>query len=309
MDFFEKTARDIKSLKIQGATNVAKSAVNALRWKAEKSKAKTKLSLVAELEHSRRILSQTRSTEPLMRNCLRYAIEILKDSHSKNPKELSKIISRTAEELLFKIKSSNEIIAEYGGRMIKNNSVVFTHCHSSTVLNILKKAKKRGKKFSVICTETRPRFQGRITAQELAKAKIPVTMIVDSAVSTYIKHADIAFVGADLITAEMGAVNKIGTLNLAIACKRENVPFFCATTLAKFDPESLLGKREEIEFRDAKEIWEKPPKGLKLLNPAFDVTPRELINAYITEKGILTPDSLLMTAEDNMPWMFKGIKL
>ena len=309
MDFFEKTVRDIKSLKIQGATKIAKEAIKAFKWKAGKIKTRNKKDFLKKLWNTEQILITARSTEPLMRNVLRYIYYVISESNLNEQKDMVNLIEITAEEFLFNLKKQKQSIEEIGSRMIRHNSTIFTHCHSSTVTGILKLAWKSGKRFKVFCTETRPRYQGRITAEELTKIGIPTTMVVDSAVSTYIKEADIVFVGADLITAEMSAVNKVGTLNLALGSKRVNTPFFVATLIAKFDPETILGKIEEIEMRDSKEIWEKPPKKLKILNPAFDITPRNLINAYVTEHGILTPDSLLLTARDNCPWMFRGLRL
>ena len=307
MDLFDRTIRDIKSIKIQGATNVAKYAIKALKYKAGKIKAKNKKEFLGKLYHYEQELLETRPTEPLMRNSLRYILYMLKESDLKDPKELAGLIDVAAEEFLFNLNKSKQRIYEIGARTIKNDSIIFTHCRSSSVTGILKEAKKQKKKFEVFCTETRPKLQGRSTAKELLKAKIPTTMVVDSAISTYIRKADMAIVGSDLINAKKELVNKIGTKNLALACKRVNVPFFCATLLAKFDPETIYGKIEEIEMRDTKEVWEKPPKKLKILNPAFDYTPRELINAYITEEGIVTPESIVDLINSKYQWVMKGL--
>lgn len=307
MDLFKRTIRDIKSIKIQGATNVAKSAIKALKYQAKKIKAKNKKEFLGKLYHYEQELLKTRPTEPLMRNSLRYILYMLKESELEEKKELADLIDIAAEEFLFNLRKSKQRIYEIGARTIKNDSTIFTHCRSSTVTGILKEAKKQKKKFEVICTETRPKFQGRSTAKELLKAKIPTTMIVDSAISTYIRKADMAIVGSDLINSQMELVNKIGTLNLALACKRVNVPFFSATLIAKFDPETIFGRTEEIEYRDSKEVWEKSPKKLKILNPAFDTTSRKLINAYITEEGILSPESILEVINNKYNWIMKGL--
>lgn len=312
MDFFEKTVKDIKALQnkgIQGATNVAKSALAAFEWKAGQIKAKHKKELLGKLEHYKQILFETRPTEPLMRNSIQYVLKTLQKSRAEKPKELSRLIGKTTDDFFLKLKKANETIAEIGARTIKDGSTVFTHCHSTTVLSILKKAWKSGKRFNVICTETRPLFQGHITVKELLKAKIPTTMILDSAISAYARRADIALVGADVITADSSLINKIGTLNLAIACKRVNIPFFSATALAKFDPETILGKAENIEMRPSEEIWGNAPKNLRIENPAFDVTPRELINAYITEEGILAPEAILEALREKQPWILRGVYL
>ncbi|MCD6575721.1 MAG: S-methyl-5-thioribose-1-phosphate isomerase [Nanoarchaeota archaeon] len=308
MDFFAKVVNDIKSVKIQGATNVAKYAVRALKWKSQKIRAKSKIDFLIKLEKYKQILVETRPTEPLMRNILRYVMFNLRESDI-TTKEIPRLIDIIADEFLFNMNEAKEKISAVGANMIKNHTVVFTHCHSSTVMGILKKAWKDGKRFEVIHTESRPLYQGHITAKELTKAGIPTTMIVDSAISTYIKKADMAIVGADVITADSSLINKIGTLYLALASKRVNIPFFSATVLPKFDPETIFGRVEEIEMRDPKEVWKNPPKKLKILNPAFDITPRNLINAYITEEGLVTPESVSEVISDKYSWILRGIKI
>ena len=309
MDFFQKTVKDIKSLKIQGATNVASAAVEALKWKAKRISSKRKIDFLIKLEKYKHILVETRATEPLMRNILRYIIYMLRRSDYEKSKDLIPLINLTSEDFIFNLREAKKRIAEVGGNRIKNNSTVFTHCHSSTVLGILKKARELGKKFRVIHTETRPLYQGHITAKELTKAGIPATMVVDSAISTYIKKADMAIVGADVITAESSLINKVGTLYLALASKRVNIPFFSAAVLAKFDPETIFGKLESIEMRNPREVWKNPPKKLKILNPAFDITSRSLINAYITEGGLVTPESVPNVVHDRHPWILRGIRI
>jgi len=308
MDFFNRTVRNIKSLKIQGATNVALSAVKALEWKARRIKYKDREKFLSSLEKYKQILIQTRPTEPLMRNIIRYIFNSIKEKGA-SPKEMRSMIKISANEFFFNSKKAKERIAKIGARMIKKNTTVFTHCHSSTVIGILREAWKSGKKFEVIHTESRPRYQGHITAKELTKIGIPTTMVVDSAISTYIKDADMAIVGADVITAESSLINKIGTSYLALASKRVGIPFFSAAVLTKFDSETVFGKVEEIEMRDPKEVWKNPPRKLKILNPAFDITPRDLIGSYITEEGLITPESISEVVSKKYPWVFKGVKI
>ncbi len=308
MDFFAKTVRDIKSIKIQGATNVAKYAVKALKWKSKQIKSKSKRDFLIKLSKYQRILSETRPTEPLMRNILRYTMHNLREADV-STKEIPKLIDIISSEFLFNITKAKESVAEVGARMIRNNSIIFTHCHSTTVMGILKKARKSGKRFKVIHTESRPLYQGHLTAKELTKAGIPTTMVVDSATSTYIKKADMAIVGADVINADSSLINKIGTLYLALASKRVNIPFFSATVIPKYDPETAFGKIEEIEMRSPNEVWKNPPRKLKILNPAFDITPRNLINAYITEEGLVTPESISEIVSQKYNWILRGVKI
>lgn len=306
MDYLNKAAADIKSLKIQGATNLAKSAVDALIKTAKKSRTKTKEAFVKELKHAKDILYKTRPNEPLMRNALRYIVFVAINSAFSDVKMLKSLVERTGKEFIENSKKEKNEIAKIGANKISNGMVILTHCHSSTVVNIFREAKKQGKKFSVICTETRPLYQGHRTARELVAAKIPTTMVVDTAVSSLIKEVDLVIVGADVVTSDISLVNKVGTLYVALAAKRAGIQFYSAAELAKFDPETLFGKTEEIEQRPAKEVWDKPPKGLKIRNPAFDIVPSELVSAFITSEGIISPGSFMETVREKRGWIFKG---
>jgi ribose 1,5-bisphosphate isomerase len=308
MDLFKKTVNDIKSLKIQGATNVAKYSIEALKHKAKSSKAKTRAAFIKDMDTAKNVLYASRITEPLMRNCLRFMTYSLEDSNIQDVKDLKNLVYITGDDILSRIIKDKKIISEIAAKKIENGMTILTHCHSSTVIDAFKSAKAEGKKFSVICTESRPLYQGRITAKEIAKLKIPVTMVVDSAVSTYIRDASMVYVGADLVTADINLANKVGTLYVALASKRVNIPFYVLAELAKFDPETIFGKPGQIEMRDPKEIWDKPPKGLQILNPAFDLTPMELISAFITQAGIVPPASFLDIVKDNAPWILRGLR-
>lgn len=297
-----QTARKIKELKIQGASNIAKAAIDAFYYAAKKSKAGSRSKFFNELEKAKKILFNTRPTEPLMRNGIKYILYKLKES-SGDVDELKKLISKFRNEFKKYAESSWKKIFEIGANKISNGDVIFTHCHSSTVVNIIKEAKKQGKKVKVINTETRPLYQGRITAKELSKAGIKVIHIVDSAMHEFIREADIAIVGCDLISPE-GIVNKIGTSALAIFCRETETPFYVAGATWKFDSQALLGKIE-IEQRNPKEVWKNPPKKVEIKNPAFDFVPRNNITSLITEEGILPISNLIQIMLEKYPWILK----
>ena len=292
----QQTYRDIKSVKIQGATNVAKTSLEIAEVVSQRSKAKTFSSYLKEIKDVERKVLSLRPTEPMVENLFELVLAELKEL--KTIEEAKKNFPKVRQKHLKEILLSREKISKIGSEMIKNNSTVLTHCHASTVTNILKLAKSKGKKFRVICTETRPLYQGRRTAKDLIKNKIDTTMIVDSGVSNIIKQVDMAFVGADLLTVTGEAVNKIGSTNVALACRRVNIPFYVCSTLMKIEPQTLKGKYPKVEQREGREIWDKPPKGLKFVNPAFEVIPNDLISAIITEKGVVRPDSLYSVYKD-----------
>jgi ribose 1,5-bisphosphate isomerase len=169
---------------------------------------------------------------------------------------------------------------------------------------MLSKALKQGKSFEVLCTETRPAFQGRITAKEMVALGVKTTFIVDSAARSLINNVDLVVVGADAITSEGNVVNKIGTGTIAMLAREARKPFYVVSELLKFDPETLHGECERIEERSRDEVWKEAPKELCIRNPAFDVTPRDLIHGIICEEGIIPPQSITEVVHRTYPWIF-----
>ena len=302
------TIRDIKSLKIQGARNVATCAVEALALSAKQSKAKTPASLKKEIAITADALAQSRPTEPMMRNLLdeavRYADAQSKSKDVKTVSDLKRMVAAHEAEILSKVEDGAKKLAEYGGKLIPDDALVLTHCHSSTSTSCMIAAKKMRKKFSVICFETRPRWQGRKTAAELAKAGIDVTISVDGGMNLFMKKADIVIVGADSVTSRGDLINKIGTSTLAHIARMNDVSFYSAAELYKYSPMTIFGTREKIEERDPKEVWEKPPKGVKIRNPAFEATAAKYVSGYVTELGVVPPQSFFAMATGKL-----GIKL
>jgi ribose 1,5-bisphosphate isomerase len=301
-----ETANKIRRLEVQGARNIAIAAVKAVEAMATQVEARSKEDFLKILYNARDILFASRVTEPLMRNAIRRIIAKVKEASEDNVETIRKVISTAAKEFLKDLDKSGELIAEIGAKRIRDKAVVFTHCHSSTVVNILKRAKDQGKSFEVICTETRPLFQGRITAGELVEAGIKTTLIVDSAARFFMNEADIVIVGADAITSEGNVVNKIGTSTIALIAKEARTPFYVASELLKFDPETMYGDYEKIEERSPEEIWGNPPKTLTIRNPAFDVTRREFIHGIICEEGIISPHSIVEVVRRRYPWVLSS---
>ena len=299
-----KIIKDIKSLKIQGARNVAKAAIEAISIQTKNSKARTLDGLYSELLVVSDKLAGARPTEPMVRNSIvditRFALMQMNMKKPKTVKEVKELILDHEKELLKRMEKDSEKLWDYGAKLIPKNAFVVTHCHSSSVTGILKRAKKMGKKFTVVACETRPRYQGRKTAKELAAAGIDVTLIVDSAMNSFMRKADICLVGADSITSRGDLINKIGTSTLAHIARMHDVSFFSAAELYKYSPLTIFGTREKIEERDLKEVWEKPPKGVKVRNPAFDVTAATYIRGYVTEVGIIPPQSMFALATEKL---------
>jgi len=299
----KKTIQDIQNLKIQGARNVAKAAILALRWQIQHSRARSLNALYNELLDAGTALAGARPTEPMLRNIIedatRYAFLVLK-KQARNIRDARRLMLQKEDELLQQMDRDVGQLAKHGAALIPDDSLVLTHCHSSSVTAILRKARAQGKTFEVAVCETRPLYQGRITARELAQHKIKVTLVVDGAMNLMMKKADIVLVGADSVTSRGDLINKVGTSTLAHIARLHDVSFYSAAELYKYSPLTFFGQRERIEERDPKEIWDRPPRGVKIHNPAFDVTAARYINGYITEEGIVPPQSLFAVASQKL---------
>ncbi len=260
---FNKIVKDIKEVKIQGARNIAKAAIKAY--------------FLVPSKHSKKILLSSRPTEPMMRNVLDMA-----ETHSQ-------------KEILQHFNFSQKKINTFTLKLLKNKDMVFTHCHSTNVSNALIYAKKKGKKFVVSVTETRPLFQGRKTAKELRNAGINVTMFVDSAMAFAIEkesrkdklYSTKIFLGADALL-KKGIINKMGSKIVAEIALKNKIPFYIIADSWKFTNENV-----PIESRSLNEIWDKAPKNIKIKNPAFEFVPKKYIKAIISELGILSYSSFL----------------
>lgn len=297
---FERIVNDIKTIKIQGAEAVAKAAAEAILLLAQRNKGARKDKLLKILSKGRDILLKTRPTEPCMRNVLNFLLNDLVLEHDVFDALLDRFdyVKRHFNE-------AKEKIALFGSRKIKNGMVVFTHCHSSSVVSVLLKAKEQGKEFEVFNTETRPLFQGRITAKELAKAGIKVTMFIDAAARIALKKADLMLIGADAITVEGKVINKIGSELFAVIADRYDVPVYSCTDSWKFDRGSIYGIPVEIENRSEKEIWPNKPRGVLIENPVFEKVDWKLITGVVSELGIHRPEILVEEVRRVYPWITK----
>lgn len=302
----EKVVNDIKALKIQGARNIAKSALHALVFSIRVSGARTATQLYHEMREHGEALALARPTEPMLRNTIDGMLKSASPNirGAKTTKKAKADAIETIHELLKKIETDKQRLIEYGAKLVPDCARVITHCHSSTAVGILIRAQEMGKCISVVACETRPRYQGRITAKELAAAKIPVTLVVDGAMNHFMKKSEICIVGADAVTSRGDLINKVGTSTLAHIARFHDVSFYSAAELFKYSPSTMFGQLEKIEERDAKEILEKPIKGVTVRNPAFDATAARYISGYVTELGVIPPQSFFALATERL-----GIRL
>jgi translation initiation factor 2B subunit (eIF-2B alpha/beta/delta family) len=190
---------------------------------------------------------------------------------------------------------SQEKINQSVFKLIANHDVIFTYCHSTNVVNSLIYSHRKGKKFEVFNTETRPLFQGRKTAQELIREGIKVNMFVDSAMGLAISKKNYnnknivtkIFLGADALISE-GAINKIGSNLIAEIASYHKIPVYIIADSWKFSKRKI-----PIEQRSLNEVWDKAPKKIKIQNPAFEFVPKKYIKAIVSEFGVLKFDEFL----------------
>jgi ribose 1,5-bisphosphate isomerase len=210
--------------------------------------------------------------------------------------ELEDLRSRVMENAEAFVKRSREavdIIGHLGSRRIRDGDMVLTHCNSKAALSVIIQAHRDGKGMDVYATESRPWRQGLLTVRDLTSAGLRPTLIVDSAARWLMKDVDVVVVGADTICSNGALINKIGTSQIALAADEARVPFIVAAETFKFSPKTMYGELVEIEERDSSEVV-KPgevPEGTKVLNPVFDATPPEYIDAIVTEVGVVPPSA------------------
>ncbi len=268
---FDKILKDIKDVKIQGAEAIAKAGLEAY--------------LLEPNRNSIKKIIATRPTEPMMQNFLKIA------SSSKNPKA-------SAKKILDYQKKSKDKIAELGSKLIKDDMNVFSHCHSSTVIEILKYAKqKRKKNFVVYTVEVEPLLQGRKTAEDLAKVGIKVVVFPDLAAEAALRRCNIFFFGADAFTKKKLA-NKIGTSMLCELARAHQIPRYSCGNSLKYT------NKVKLEKRKSKEVWDERNKNITVVNPAFDSTSYRDVTGIISELGILHPKNFVKKAKANLKtWM------
>ena len=280
----EESAKKIINMEIRGASRIARFVAETL-----KEFAKTvEKNFDENMRKASEILMNTRPTAVSLFNAINY---IMMYKGENDEEKRTDAITR-AEEFIRWVDTAKQKIGEIGAKGIKDGWTILTHCNSSTALAVIKTAFRQGKNIEVIATESRPRYQGHLTVKELAKEGIPTTLIVDSAVRYFMKDVDCVIVGADTITVNGALINKIGTSQIALCAKESRVPFMVCAETYKFSPATLFGELVVIEERDAKEVAPEEilNLGVKVRNPAFDVTPRDYIDLIVTEIGAIPPE-------------------
>ncbi len=297
---YNQVADAIKTLVIRGAPAIGISGAFGLALAALNSKANSKDELINELKHAQKILFETRPTAVNLKWGLEKIMSIAKYLESVD--EIKKSIIETAKQMADDDIKINMAIGKHGSILFNDNDTIMTHCNAGalatvgygTALGVIRATRDSGKNIKVIATETRPVQQGsRLTAFELKHDGIDVTIIPDTAVGYTMANGLVnkIVVGADRILRTGHVFNKIGTYQVAAIAKQHNIPFYVAAPLSTFDLESDP-EDVTIEQRNPSEVTRigdknTAPDDVNVINPAFDMTPPELISGIITEKNIV----------------------
>jgi methylthioribose-1-phosphate isomerase len=302
-----ETAEAIRSMVVRGAPAIGCAAAYGIALEAQLAAGQMRPIFDATLEQAFSVLAASRPTAVN----LFWAIERMRSlcmKHGNLPSdEIAALLLSEAHAIHDEDIAANRAMGAHGAALLPHEARVLTHCNAGalataghgTALGVIRSAVEAGKNISVIADETRPFLQGaRLTAWEMVQEKIPVTLIADNMAGHLMKSGaiDAVIVGADRIAANGDVANKIGTYMVAVLAARHKIPFYVAAPLSTFDLSAESGDAIPIEERAADEVtgfrdirW--APEGVLVANPAFDVTPAELIAAIITEKGVIArPD-------------------
>lgn len=312
MDKIGEIEKDIKNLNIQGATNVAIATLEGMKEYVKTVYQEEPQKLLEEFLSVGNRLAYARPNEPLAQNGVKYIKYFLRKSVSdlQSVESMKQTLERLAEDYLNLIASTKSNIVSKCVPYAKNYGNILTHCHSSTAVSVIKGIGEGKPFFGVVCTETRPLFQGRKTAKSLLESDISTTMISDSAAESFVIGRgsipiDAVLIGCDQITTKGHCINKIGSWGIAMAAHYADKAVYVVSPLLKVET-STVGLDIKIEIREDREIWEDAPAKLDLFNPAFEIVDNILISGFMTEFGIVTPNKVEEVTRANYPWLFES---
>ena len=305
----EEVAEAIKNMTVRGAPAIGVAAAMGLALGASQSVGTSTADLEFDFKYMCEVMAATRPTAVNLFWAIERMRGVVEKAKAEKVRDVEELKTRLVNEALAIFQDdidSNRAIGRYGAELIDDDSTVLTHCNAGalatagdygTALGVIRGAVDAGKRVAVIADETRPFLQGsRLTAWELSKDNIPVTVITDNMAGHMMKQGrvDCVIVGADRIAANGDAANKIGTYMVAVLAKQHNIPFYVAAPISTVDLSTATGEDIPIEERDRREVThvgdrQLTPEGVNVHNFAFDVTPNELIAAIITDRGVARP--------------------
>ena len=298
----EKIAQDIKDITIQWATNIAREACKIMQTELLNQKFKDSKELSEFFNKGSQMLIDARETEPLLRNAMKYAKSKLKSWANANK------IADAFGEYLWWIEREEKIRPKIWAELIHNWDIIFTHCHSKSVIDTLIKARNDWKKIHVYNTETRPLYQWRKTSQDLVNAWVPDTMVTDDTAPYFIDNTieekiDInkVFLWSDCIKPNWATINKVWSFSIWLSAWHSGIPLYIVWSLLKIDIEKNIW----IETRSWNELRPEAPKWLNIVNYAFDMVAPKCITWIITEFWVIRPENLMKAVEKYYPRMLE----
>lgn len=306
-DSASSVAEGIRNMVVRGAPAIGCAAAFGIALEGLKLKKESDEDYFNKFKSAFKILAESRPTAVNLFWALNRMQTILNNNMSFGLETLSQKLLLEAIAIMEEDIKVNMQLGAFGAELLNDGNVVLTHCNAGalataghgTALGVIRSAVDQGKRISVIAGETRPFLQGaRLTSWELIQDNIPVTLITDN-MSGYLMSTgriNAIVVGTDRVAANGDVANKIGTYVIAVLAKRHNIPFYVACPISTIDFNCESGDLIPIEERESNEVtgfrdYQWAAKGVKVLNPSFDVTPAELVTALITEKGVIyNPD-------------------
>ncbi len=299
---YEEVAHAIKTMIVRGAPAIGVAAAMGVALGVRDSQAANYSALLRDFDHICEVLAATRPTAVNLFWAIRRMRTKFEQLELLTIAEIKSQLVAEAQRMLVEDIAANQAMGKHGAVLLPASGGILTHCNAGalatcgygTALGVIRAAVESGKKLHVFADETRPFLQGsRLTAWELMKDNIPTTLISDNMAGAIMRQGkiDAVIVGADRIAANGDVANKIGTYTVAVLAREHRIPFYVAAPFSTVDLETPDGSRIPIEQRSALEVThlagkQIAPDGVKVENPAFDVTPHEYVAAIITERGV-----------------------
>jgi methylthioribose-1-phosphate isomerase len=299
---YEEVANAIRTMVVRGAPAIGVAAAMGVALGVRDSKAANHAGLKRDFDHICEVLAATRPTAVNLFWAIRRMQTKFAQLSLKTIREIKQQLIAEAQRMLVEDIAANQAMGKHGAVLLPASGGILTHCNAGalatcgygTALGVIRAAVEAGKKLHVFADETRPFLQGsRLTAWELMKDGIPTTVISDNMAGAIMRQGkiDAVIVGADRIAANGDVANKIGTYTVAVLAKEHGIPFYVAAPFSTVDLETPDGSRIPIEQRSPDEVThlagkQIAPDGVKVENPAFDVTPHAYVVAIITERGV-----------------------